>query len=202
MKLQINETSYEVDAEADTPLLWVIRDDLGLTGTKYGCGLAQCGACTVLVDGVAVRSCVTPIEGVAGRAITTIEAIETDEVGKRLVQAWIRHQVPQCGYCQSGQVMAAAALLKQTPHPSDEQIAAAMINLCRCGTYNAINAAVHEAATAVTTPDSAVGRGAEQTWTPTHSGAAVATSALALAGNDVFHRQPQSVRANDEESGV
>lgn len=202
MKLQINEMSYEVDAEADTPLLWVIRDDLGLTGTKYGCGLAQCGACTVLVDGVAVRSCVTPIEGVAGRTITTIEAIESDEVGKRLVHAWIRHQVPQCGYCQSGQVMAAAALLKQTPHPSDAQIAAAMSNLCRCGTYNAISAAVHEVATAVTTSDGAAGKGEKQTRTPPQSGAAVPTAALALTEDEMLRRQSQSGRVNDEESGV
>lgn len=146
MELQINGKTYQVEAEADMPLLWVIRDELGLTGTKFGCGLAQCGACSVLVDGVVMRSCVIPVEGMAGRKITTIEAIEQDEVGKRVVAAWIKHQVPQCGYCQSGQVVAAAALLKQIPHPTDEQIAAAMINLCRCGTYNAINAAVHDLA--------------------------------------------------------
>jgi isoquinoline 1-oxidoreductase alpha subunit len=124
----------------------VIRDELGMTGTKYGCGLAQCGACTVIVDGVAMRSCVTPIDGMAGKQITTIEAIEDDSVGQRVVAAWIKHQVPQCGYCQSGQVMAATALLKQVQHPTDDEIAAAMINLCRCGTYNAINAAVHDLA--------------------------------------------------------
>lgn len=146
MQLQINDQTYVVDAEGDTPLLWVIRDNLGMTGTKYGCGLAQCGACSVLVDGQVVRSCVTPVEGVVGRRITTIEAIEKDEVGHRVVAAWVKHQVPQCGYCQSGQVMAATALLKQVSHPTDEQIAAAMINLCRCGTYNAINAAVHDLA--------------------------------------------------------
>ncbi|NWA00203.1 (2Fe-2S)-binding protein [Pseudomonas gingeri] len=146
MELRINQKSYQVDADADTPLLWVIRDDLGLTGTKYGCGLAQCGACSVLVDGNVVRACVTPVAGVVGREVTTIEAIEADEVGKRVVAAWVEHQVAQCGYCQSGQVMAATALLKHTPRPSDEQIAAAMVNLCRCGTYNAIHAAVHDLA--------------------------------------------------------
>jgi len=144
MQLQINGKTYEVHSDGDTPLLWALRDELGLTGTKYGCGLAQCGACSVMVDGVLMRSCVTPVEGVAGRKITTIEAIEEDDVGKRVVAAWVKYQVPQCGYCQSGQVMAATALLKQTPHPSDEQVAAAMINLCRCGTYNAIHAAVND----------------------------------------------------------
>ncbi|MBV4536192.1 (2Fe-2S)-binding protein [Pseudomonas sp. BT-42-2] len=143
MQLRINQKTYEVDAEADTPLLWVIRDDLGMTGTKYGCGLAQCGACSVLVDGNVVRACVTPVAGVVGREITTIEAIEADEVGKRVVATWVEKQVAQCGYCQSGQVMAATALLKHNPKPSDEQIAAAMVNLCRCGTYNAIHSAVH-----------------------------------------------------------
>ncbi|MDR0208937.1 MAG: (2Fe-2S)-binding protein [Pseudomonas putida] len=146
MELKINQKTYQVDAEADTPLLWVIRDDLGLTGTKYGCGLAQCGACSVLVDGNVVRACVTPVAGVVGREVTTIEAIEADEVGKRVVAAWVEHQVAQCGYCQSGQVMAATALLKHTPKPSDEQINAAMVNLCRCGTYNAIHAAMHDLA--------------------------------------------------------
>ncbi|OZI49057.1 (2Fe-2S)-binding protein [Bordetella genomosp. 5] len=144
MELDINGKTTAVSADADTPLLWVIRDELGMTGTKYGCGLAQCGACSVLVDGVAMRSCVVPVEGMAGRKITTIEAIENDEVGKRVVAAWVKHQVPQCGYCQSGQVMAATALLKQIPNPTDADIEAAMINLCRCGTYNAIKAAVHD----------------------------------------------------------
>jgi len=143
MELRINQQTYQVEAAADTPLLWVIRDDLGLTGTKYGCGLAQCGACSVLVDGNVVRACVIPVAGVVGREVTTIEAIEADAVGKRVVAAWVEHQVAQCGYCQSGQVMAATALLKHTAKPSDEQIAAAMVNLCRCGTYNAIHAAMH-----------------------------------------------------------
>lgn len=146
MELRINQKIYQVDTDADTPLLWVIRDDLGMTGTKYGCGLAQCGACSVLVDGNVVRSCVMPVAGVVGREITTIEAIESDEVGKRVVTTWVDQQVAQCGYCQSGQVMAATALLKQNPKPSDAQIQAAMTNLCRCGTYNAINAAIHDLA--------------------------------------------------------
>lgn len=146
MELHINNNTYQSDAEADTPLLWVIRDDLAMTGTKYGCGLAQCGACSVMIDGQVVRSCVTPVEKAVGKQITTIEAIESDDIGKRLVDAWIKYQVPQCGYCQSGQVMAARALLQNNPHPSEEEIAAAMVNLCRCGTYNAIRAAIHEVA--------------------------------------------------------
>ena len=146
MELRINQKTYQVDADADTPLLWVIRDDLGMTGTKYGCGMAQCGACSVLVDGAVVRSCMMPVAGVVGREVTTIEAIESDAVGKRVVATWVEQQVAQCGYCQSGQVMAATALLKQNPMPSDAQIEAAMVNLCRCGTYNAIHAAVHELA--------------------------------------------------------
>jgi len=144
VNLQINNQSYQVNSDGDTPLLWIIRDELAMTGTKYGCGLAQCGACSVLVDGEVVRSCVTPLDSVAGGQITTIEAIEADPIGKRVVAAWIKHQVPQCGYCQSGQIVAATALLKQTPNPSDDEIAAAMINLCRCGTYNAIKAAVKD----------------------------------------------------------
>jgi isoquinoline 1-oxidoreductase alpha subunit len=146
MELRINNQIHTIEAEDDTPLLWVLRDTLGMTGTKYGCGLAQCGACTVLVDGVATRSCVTPAASVAGQSITTIEAIEQDDVGKKVVEAWVEHQVPQCGYCQSGQVMAATALLKEKAHPTDDEIAAAMTNLCRCGTYNAISAAVHDVA--------------------------------------------------------
>ncbi|MFJ4375079.1 (2Fe-2S)-binding protein [Pseudomonas japonica] len=148
MDLRINQQTYQVDADADTPLLWVIRDDLGLTGTKYGCGLAQCGACSVLIDGNVVRACVTPVAAVVGREITTIEAVEADSVGKRVVDAWVRHQVAQCGYCQSGQVMAATALLKHNARPSDAEIEAAMVNLCRCGTYNAIRTAVHDVANA------------------------------------------------------
>lgn len=146
MKIQINNQPYDVTSDGETPLLWVIRDELGLTGTKYGCGLAQCGACSVLVDGQIVRSCVTPLDSVQGQNITTIEAVEDDPVGQKVVDAWVDHQVPQCGYCQSGQVMAAMALLKETENPTEEDIAAAMVNLCRCGTYNAITAAVRDVA--------------------------------------------------------
>ena len=146
VSLTINGRHYSVDAEPDTPLLFVLRDTLGLTGTKYGCGIAQCGACTVHIDGQATRSCQVPLESVSTQAVTTIEAIEQDDVGRKVVEAWVALQVPQCGYCQSGQVMAATALLKQTPHPTDGDIADAMTNLCRCGTYNAIAAAVRQAA--------------------------------------------------------
>jgi len=146
MELTINGVQHHIDVEPDTPLLWVLRDDLKMTGTKYGCGLAQCGACTVLINGNAARSCVTPVGELGSAAITTIEAIEQDEIGQRVIAAWIRHQVPQCGYCQSGQVMAATSLLKQTPHPTDDDIRAVMVNLCRCGTYNAISAAIHDLA--------------------------------------------------------
>jgi isoquinoline 1-oxidoreductase subunit alpha len=146
VSLTINGRHYAVEAEPDTPLLFVLRDTLGLTGTKYGCGIAQCGACTVHLDGQATRSCQVPLESVGGQAVTTIEAIEQDAVGRKVVEAWVALQVPQCGYCQSGQVMAATALLKQTPNPSDGDIADAMTNLCRCGTYNAIAAAVRQAA--------------------------------------------------------
>ena len=146
MELTINGVQHHIDVEPDTPLLWVLRDDLKMMGTKYGCGLAQCGACTVLINGNAARSCVTPVGELGSAAITTIEAIEQDEIGQRVVAAWIRHQVPQCGYCQSGQVMAATSLLKQTPHPTDDDIRAVMVNLCRCGTYNAISAAIHDLA--------------------------------------------------------
>ncbi|MGG5811802.1 (2Fe-2S)-binding protein [Falsiroseomonas sp. CW058] len=148
VEITVNGELRRADVEADTPLLWVLRDTLGLTGTKYGCGVAQCGACTVLVDGVATRSCQLPVEGVAGRAVTTIEAIEADPVGRRLVEAWVALDVPQCGYCQSGQLMAATALLKETPRPDEERIRQAMTNLCRCGTYNAIAAGIRQAADA------------------------------------------------------
>ncbi|MCJ2066320.1 (2Fe-2S)-binding protein [Methylobacterium sp. J-088] len=146
VSLTINGRHYSVDAEPDTPLLFVLRDTLGLTGTKYGCGIAQCGACTVHLDGQATRSCQVPLASVGTQAITTIEAIEQDAIGRKVVEAWVALQVPQCGYCQSGQVMAATALLKQTPHPTESDIADAMTNLCRCGTYNAIAAAVRQAA--------------------------------------------------------
>jgi isoquinoline 1-oxidoreductase alpha subunit len=146
VEITVNGTRRRVDAEGDTPLLWVLRDTLGLTGTKYGCGVAQCGACTVLLDGVATRSCQLPLDSLEGRSITTIEAVEADPVGRRVVEAWVALDVPQCGYCQSGQVMAATALLKETPRPSADQIRDAMSNLCRCGTYNAIAAGVARAA--------------------------------------------------------
>ncbi|MBF9033291.1 2Fe-2S iron-sulfur cluster binding domain-containing protein [Rhodobacterales bacterium HKCCE2091] len=148
MQLTVNGTAREVDVEPDTPLLWVIREELGLTGTKYACGVAACGACTVLVDGQPTRSCVTPAEGLEGAEIRTIEAVEETEIGRRVVEAWVEHQVPQCGYCQSGQVLAATALLSGTPNPTDAEIETAMSNLCRCGTYNRIRAAIHGAAEA------------------------------------------------------
>jgi isoquinoline 1-oxidoreductase alpha subunit len=146
--LKINGKPYHVDVEPDTPLLWVLRDTLDLTGTKYGCGVAQCGACTVMIDGQATRSCQVPIESATGSDIVTIEAIEDDEIGRKVVESWVSLQVPQCGYCQSGQVMAATALLKQISKPTDEQITDAMTNLCRCGTYNAIAAAIRQTAAA------------------------------------------------------
>lgn len=146
IQVTINGRTHAVDVEPDTPLLWVLRDTLGLTGTKYGCGVAQCGACTVLIDGEATRSCQVPVESLGAARITTIEAIEQDPVGRKVVEAWVGQQVPQCGYCQSGQVMAATALLTQTPKPTDADIAAAMTNLCRCGTYNRIADAVRHAA--------------------------------------------------------
>jgi len=147
-EITVNGEARRVEVEGDTPLLWVLRDTLGLTGTKYGCGVAQCGACTVLVDGVATRSCQVPVDSVAGRAVTTIEAIEADPIGARLVAAWVALDVPQCGYCQSGQLMAATALLKETPKPDEAAIAATMTNLCRCGTYNAIAAGIRQASEA------------------------------------------------------
>ncbi|MBR0825957.1 (2Fe-2S)-binding protein [Bradyrhizobium manausense] len=146
MDVTINGKAHRITMADDTPLLWVIRDELGMTGTKYGCGIAQCGACTMLIDGQAIRSCVTPVGSVAGQSITTIEAITDDAVGRRVVEAWVANQVPQCGYCQSGQVMAATALLKQNLKPNDQDVSAAMTNLCRCGTYNAIAAAVRQVA--------------------------------------------------------
>jgi isoquinoline 1-oxidoreductase alpha subunit len=146
MKLVINGQTHEVDAPADMPLLWVLRDVIGLTGTKFGCGMAQCGACTVHLEGQPIRSCVTPASAVDGKAITTIEGLSND--GTHPVQlAWQEIDVVQCGYCQSGQVMAAAALIKSNPAPSDADIDTAMSgNLCRCGTYQRIRAAVHRAA--------------------------------------------------------
>ncbi len=143
-RITINGTARDVDADPETPLLWVIREQLGLTGTKYGCGVAQCGACTVLVDGQATRSCVTTVDSVVGMAITTIEAIEQDPEGRKVVEAWVANQVPQCGYCQSGLIMAVAALLDRNPHPTDAEIDAAITNICRCGTYPRIREAIAE----------------------------------------------------------
>jgi len=146
-KLSINGTAHEVDVTPDTPLLWVLRDVLGMTGTKFGCGVAACGACTVHLDGQPVRSCVTPVAGAAGRKLTTIEGIGDTPAGERVQNAWLELEVVQCGYCQSGQIMAAAALLARKPKPTDADIDAAMSgNICRCGTYSRIRAAIHRAA--------------------------------------------------------
>ena len=143
--LVVNGIPHTVDVEPDTPLLWVLRDSLKLTGTKYGCGIAQCGACTVMMNGQAIRSCSYPIASVAGKSITTIEGLSAD--GTHPVQlAWIEFDVPQCGYCQSGQIMAAVALLKDKPKPTDAEINSAMTNICRCGTYPRTRAAIHRAA--------------------------------------------------------
>lgn len=144
--ITVNNQVLSVEAADDTPLLWVLRDHLGMTGTKYGCGMALCGACTVHVDGVAARSCVLPLRAAAGRTITTIEGLSKDR-SHPVQKAWLKIDVPQCGYCQSGQIMSAAALLKTNPHPTDGEIDAAMSgNLCRCGTYPRIRKAIHLAA--------------------------------------------------------
>jgi isoquinoline 1-oxidoreductase alpha subunit len=147
-RLTINGHVHNVDDDPDTPLLWVLRDTLGMAGTKYGCGVAQCGACTVHVDGVAMRSCALTLAAIAGKAITTIEGLAVNGLLHRVQQAWIAHDVPQCGYCQSGMIMAVAALLKATPHPTDAEIDAAITNICRCGTYQRVRAAIHSAASA------------------------------------------------------
>jgi isoquinoline 1-oxidoreductase subunit alpha len=145
--LKINGTPHEVDVDGDTPLLWVLRDVLGMTGTKFGCGKALCGACTVHVDGAATRSCITTVDSIGESAITTIEAIGQTPQGAALQKAWLELEVVQCGYCQSGQIMSAAALLKDTPKPTDDDIDAAMSgNVCRCGTYQRIRAAIKHAA--------------------------------------------------------
>ena len=156
--LDVNGRAYNVNAAPDTPLLWVLRDELGLTGTKYGCGIAACGACTVLVDGQAIRSCQMPVSAVGAAKVTTIEGLGG---AHPLQQAWVKHDVPQCGYCQSGQIMGAVALLSQTPKPDDAAIGAAMDgHICRCGAYQRIRAAIKEAAglpaVAVTAPAPAV----------------------------------------------
>jgi aerobic-type carbon monoxide dehydrogenase small subunit (CoxS/CutS family) len=145
-KLNVNGRPLEADVEPDTPLLWVLRDTLGLTGTKFGCGMALCGACTVHLDGQPVRACITPVSAVADRQVTTIEGLSADR-SHPLQKAWLELDVPQCGYCQSGQLMSAAALLAKTPNPTDAEIDAAMAgNLCRCGTYHRIRAGIHRAA--------------------------------------------------------
>ena len=146
MQLQINGKLVQVDADPAMPLLWLLRDVLNMTGTKYGCGVAACGACTVRVDGQPVRSCVTPVSGLQGRKIQTIEGLGTAGKPHPVQTAWIAEQVPQCGYCQSGMLMAAAALLEKKPKPTDADIDAAISNLCRCGTYQRVRAAIHRAA--------------------------------------------------------
>lgn len=147
IKLRVNTRNYEVDASPDTPLLWVLRDHLKLTGTKFGCGIAQCGACTVHLDGSPIRSCITPVSVVAGKSVTTIEAADTSKEGKVVQRTWEKLNVVQCGYCQSGQIMSAVALLKNKPRPTDADIDAAMSgNICRCSTYVRIRAAIKEAA--------------------------------------------------------
>ena len=144
--LLINGKTYEVDAEPDTPLLWAIRENVGLTGTKYGCGVAQCGACTVHVDGQQMRSCSLPLSEAVGKTITTIEGLAMNGVLHKVQQAWIDHDVPQCGYCQSGMIMAVAALLETIPQPTDEDIDLAVTNICRCGTFQQVREAIHYAA--------------------------------------------------------
>lgn len=148
VSLTVNGKLVSVDVDPSTPVLWALRDNLNLTGSKFGCGIAQCGACTVHLDGVAIRSCVTPISAVAGKRITTIEAQAAEPVGKAVIEAWVKHDVAQCGYCQSGQVMSATALLRTNKKPTDADIDAAMAgNVCRCGTYQRIRAAIKDAAT-------------------------------------------------------
>jgi isoquinoline 1-oxidoreductase subunit alpha len=146
--LSINGQTHNVEVEPDTPLLWVLRDSLGLTGTKFGCGIAQCGACTVHINGVATRSCSLPVSAAEGKQITTIEGLAAGGVLHKVQQAWLDHDVPQCGYCQAGMIMAVAALLKDKPKPTDADINAAITNICRCGTYQQVRTAIHAAANA------------------------------------------------------
>jgi isoquinoline 1-oxidoreductase alpha subunit len=148
ISLTINGQPHTIDVEPDTPLLWAIRENVGLTGTKYGCGVAQCGSCTVHVDGVAMRSCSLPVSAAAGTQITTIEGLAANGVLHRVQKAWLDNEVPQCGYCQSGMIMAVAALLKDKPKPTDADINDAITNICRCGTFQQVRAAIHAAATA------------------------------------------------------
>ena len=146
--IKVNGTTHSVDVDGDTPLLWVLRDVLGMTGTKFGCGMALCGACTVHVDGVAMRSCSVPLSAVAGKQITTIEGLAQNGVLHKVQKAWIEHDVPQCGYCQSGMIMAVAELLKNKPKPTDADINADITNICRCGTFQQVREAIHAAANA------------------------------------------------------
>ena len=146
--LNINGQTHQIDVEPDTPLLWVLRDTVGLTGTKYGCGIAQCGACTVHLDGMAVRSCSVPISLAEGKQITTIEGLAQNGTLHKVQKAWIEHDVPQCGYCQSGMIMAVAALLKDKPKPTDADINNEITNICRCGTFQQVREAIHTAANA------------------------------------------------------
>ena len=145
IKLTVNGKTHDLDVEDDTPLLWVIRDEVGLTGTKFGCGVGACGACTVLLEDEPTRSCVLPLSAVAGKSITTIEGLSADK-SHPVQKAWIAESVPQCGYCQSGMILAAAALLKRKTHPTDTEIDSAMTNICRCGTYDRVRKAIHRAA--------------------------------------------------------
>ena len=147
-RITVNGQSHTVDADPDTPLLWVLRDHIGLTGTKYGCGIAQCGACTVHMDGMAVRSCSVPVSLSDGKQITTIEGLAQNGTLHKVQKAWIEHDVPQCGYCQSGMIMAVAALLKDKPKPTDADIDREITNICRCGTYQQVREAIHTAASA------------------------------------------------------
>ena len=147
-RFTVNGKSTQVDVDPSTPLLWVLREQVGLTGTKYGCGIAQCGACTVHIDGTAVRSCVMPVSAVEGKKVTTIEGLAQGNTLHKVQQAWIAHDVPQCGYCQSGMIMAVAALLKDKPKPTDADIDAAITNICRCGTFQQVREAIHSAAKA------------------------------------------------------
>jgi isoquinoline 1-oxidoreductase subunit alpha len=148
IRLNINGKVHNIDVEPDTPLLWAIREQAGLTGTKYGCGIAQCGACTVHIDGAPIRSCAMPVSAAAGKKITTIEGLAPNGKLTRVQQAWLANDVPQCGYCQSGMIMAVSALLAKTPKPTDAQIDAAITNICRCGTFQQVREAIHAAAKA------------------------------------------------------
>jgi isoquinoline 1-oxidoreductase alpha subunit len=148
MKLTINGRQHDIEAEPDTPLLWAIREQVGLTGTKYGCGIAQCGACTVHIDGAAVRSCSFPVSEAVGKQITTVEGLAQNGTLHKVQKAWVDLDVPQCGYCQSGMIMAVAALLKEKPKPTDADIDATITNICRCGTFQQVRQAIHNAASA------------------------------------------------------